>query len=225
MFARGEKHEISQLYWHSSAWIAVLTFPLFLISFSLATPTTVLLFGAEYASSGPVLSIIAFSMYLNAAFGFNTLTLRVFDRVRTIMNIDLKAGLIALLANLAIVPFYGPLGGAVVSCLVLIGQNIAYHRALTLAGQLDRIPDSIARIHVTIIVVAVSLLTFQTLAAQPFVVGFALAVIATVIVWLKYFPTLQIRELYPELDRFLPPRGGVVESMPSATIASDQVQP
>jgi len=225
MFARGEKQEISQLYWHSSAWIALLTFPLFLVSFSLATPTAVLLFGPEYASSGPVLSIIALSLYLNAAFGFNALTLRVFDRVRTIMSIDLKAGLAALLANLAIVPFYGPLGGAIVSCLVLVGQNIAYHIALTRAGQLQPIPGSIVRIHATIIVVAVSLLTYQTLAAPPLFVGWALAGMATAIAWLNNFQTLRIRELFPEIDRLLPRRYRVVESISGVKTTSDQGQP
>lgn len=225
MFARGEKHEISQLYWRSSSWIAVLTFPVLLISFSLATPTAVLLFGNEYASSGPVLSMIALGLYVNAAFGFNTLTLRVFDRVRTIMNIDLTAGLIALVLNLAIVPWYGPMGGAAVSTVVLIGQNIAYQVALLRAGQLQRIPGTVARVHLTIITLAASLMVFQTLAAPSFVVGFLLAVLATGYVWLTCFQTLEIREYFPEVNRLLPRRLRVSQSMPCTKITPDQVQP
>ncbi len=223
MFARDEKHEISELYWRSTAWIGLLTFPLFLISFSLATPTTVLLLGEEYASSGPVLSIVAFSIYLNAAFGFNALTLRVFDRVQTIMKIDMGAGLVALLANLAVVPFYGPLGGAAVSSLVLIAQNVAYHQALTRAGHLARIPGIVARIHLTIIITGCLLLALQFLLSPPWIVSFTLAVIATGAVWLAYFKTLQIRELFPEINRLLPARFRLGDSALSANASAEQI--
>lgn len=223
MFARGEKGEISQLYWRSSAWIAVLTFPVFLVSFSLATPTTVLLFSAEYASSGPILSVIALGLYLNAAFGFNTLTLRVFDRVNTIMKIDLSAGAIALILNVVLVPRYGPMGGAAASCLVLIGQNVAYQLVLIKAGQLQRIPADVARIHLAIVVIAGGLLLFQTFGQPSIVVSFSLATIATAVVWLTCIQTLQIRELFPELDRFLPKRPNASAGAPGTKIASEQI--
>lgn len=224
MFARGEQHEISQLYWRSSAWIALLTFPVFLISFSLATPTAVLLFDESYASSGPILSIVALGLYLNAAFGFNTLTLRVFDRVRTIMNIDLSAGMVALVLNLAVVPWYGPIGGAIVSCLVLIGQNLAYQLALMKAGQLKRIPAAIARIHIAILTSAITLLIVQIRFAPPFLIGCALVTCATAVLWLTCLKTLQIRELFPELDRLLP-RSVIKKSISRTKIAPDRAQP
>jgi O-antigen/teichoic acid export membrane protein len=209
LFARGAKHEISQLYWQSSAWIAVLTFPIFLISFSLAKPTAVLLFGETYASSGTVLSLVALGMYLNAAFGFNTLTLRVLDRVRTIVKIDMAAALMALVLNLALVPRFGPLGGAVVILLVMIGQNFAYQAALLMAGQLGRIPGPVARIHCAVMSLAVALLVLQTTMSPPFGVGLVLALIATAGLWWTCLKTLQIRDHFPELDRLLPRRSAV----------------
>ncbi|MEX1026674.1 MAG: oligosaccharide flippase family protein [Candidatus Paceibacterota bacterium] len=222
LFARGEHAAISQLYWRSSAWIAMLTMPVFLISFSLAGPTVVLLFGESYASSGPVLSIVALGLYLNAAFGFNTLTLHVFDRVRTILRIDLACGVLALALNLVAVPAYGALGGGAVTFLVLAFQNIAFQVALGRAGQLARIPGEIARIHGAIFTLAIALLIFQIKFTPPAAVGLALAALGTAVIWIIYMKTLQIRQLFPELDRFLSRRSVASKPLPPATLPSDQ---
>jgi O-antigen/teichoic acid export membrane protein len=222
LFARGEHDAINQLYWRSSAWIALLTLPVLLASFSLAGPTAVLLFGESYASSGPVLSIVSFGLYLNAAFGFNTLTLRVFDRVKTIFRIDIACGLLALALNLVAVPAFGPLGGAVVSCCVLIIQNIVFQVALRRAGQLARVPGEIARIHCAIFFLAGALLIFQISFTPPAAVGFALAALGTAVIWTICLKALQIRQLFPELDRFFPRRSGWTNPLSSAGLPSDQ---
>lgn len=206
MFARGDKQEISHLYWTSSAWIALLTFPVLLVSFSFATPIAVLLFGETYASSGPVLSVVAMALYLNAAFGFNTLTLQVYDRVGTIMKIDLLSGLLALLLNVAIVPRFGPMGGAAVICIVLVAQNVAYQAVLMNAEQLEWMPREIAKIHMLVLVLAVILLAVQWVFMPPVYLGLLLVAVTTATVWLTCLKTLRIRELFPELDRFLPRR-------------------
>ncbi|EMI16418.1 Polysaccharide biosynthesis protein [Rhodopirellula maiorica SM1] len=224
MFARGDTEDISQLYWRSSAWIALLTLPVLLISFSLATPVAVLLFGETYASSGPILAAVSMGLYLNAAFGFNALTLRVFKSVRTIMKIDLGAGLLALILNVIVVPIYGPLGGAIVSSFVMIVQNVAYQVVVMKAGQLKGIPAEIARIHAAIIVIAVALLLVQTMLVLPVAVGLAVAVVLTLIVWATFLKTLQIRELFPEIDRFLPRRFAVGEPLISDAHASPPVR-
>lgn len=209
MFARGDKQVISRLYWTSSAWIALLTFPVLLVSFSFATPAAVLLFGESYASSGPILSVVAFALYLNAAFGFNTLTLQVFNRVGTIMRIDLASGLLALILNVAIVPHYGPMGGATVICIVLVAQNVAYQAVLMKAEQLTWVPSEIARIHAIVIVLAAVLLVVQWLFTPPAYLCLLLVVATTAAVWFGCLKTLRIRELFPELDRFLPRRFAV----------------
>ncbi len=206
MFARGDKQEISRLYWTSTAWIALLTFPVLLVSFSFATPAVVLLFGESYASSGPILSVVAFALYLNAAFGFNTLTLQVFNRVGTIMRIDLASGLFALLLNVALVPHYGPMGGAAVICIVLVAQNVAYQAVLMKADQLAWVPSEIARIHGIVFGLAAVLLVVQWLYAPPAYLCLLLVAGTTGAAWFSCLKTLRIRELFPELDRFLPRR-------------------
>ncbi|HEU5311067.1 MAG TPA: oligosaccharide flippase family protein, partial [Candidatus Eisenbacteria bacterium] len=59
MFANEDRPGINALYWRTSMWIAIFTFPVFAFTFSLAEPLTVLLFGERYASSAPLLAIVA----------------------------------------------------------------------------------------------------------------------------------------------------------------------
>lgn len=220
MLARGQQHEISQLFWHSTAWIAALTFPVFLFSFSLARPTAVWLFGSEYESSGPVLSLVAMGLYLNSAFGFNRLTLHVYDRVKAVTQIDMIAAALALCLNLISVPFWGPLGGAAVSCVVLLGQNIAYQATLTRAGQLQRIPWQVAIIHLKIVVLAFALAVIQATLSPPVYVGLTMALLATLFVWLTSIQHLRILEFFPQVARFLPKWLTSDDSQPAVTSES-----
>ncbi|WP_153558903.1 lipopolysaccharide biosynthesis protein [Roseimaritima sediminicola] len=230
MFARDEHAGISRLYWTSTAWIALLTLPVLLVTFSFATPTVVLLFGAEYASSGPILALVALALYVNASFGFNALTLRVYDRVGMITKIDLLSALLALVLNVLLVPRFGPVGGAAVVCAVLAVQNLAYQMVLFRAGQLERPEAAIIRVHAAVIGVAVVLLIIQV-TMTPAVWGIAgLILAATLGVWFACLQTLQIREHFPELARVLPPwflatENGSSEELSEPTLPVDQVRP
>ena len=93
MFARHDREGINQLYWQTAIWIAVLSFPLFALTFSLADPLTVTLFGERYEGSAVYLSLLALGYYFNAALGFNGLTLKVYGRLRYIVTINILAAL------------------------------------------------------------------------------------------------------------------------------------
>jgi O-antigen/teichoic acid export membrane protein len=71
LFARGDRTGVGRLYWQTTVWIAVVSFPIFLLTFALAKPLTLLLFGDRYESSAVLLAILAFGYYFQAALGFN----------------------------------------------------------------------------------------------------------------------------------------------------------
>ena len=77
MFAKNEDEAISDLYWQTSVWIALLTLPVFVATCALAQPLTILFFGEAYATAGTVLALLAVGHYFSAALGFNAATLRV----------------------------------------------------------------------------------------------------------------------------------------------------
>ncbi|MGH3035465.1 MAG: oligosaccharide flippase family protein, partial [Gaiellaceae bacterium] len=80
MFARNDREGINNLYWQTAIWIAVLSFPVFALTFSLAQPLTETLFGSRYADSATFLTLLSVGYYFNAALGFNGLTLKVYGR-------------------------------------------------------------------------------------------------------------------------------------------------
>ena len=103
LFARGEIDELRRSYWHTAAFVAVFTFPIFALTGPLAPATTVTLFGERYAPSAPVLSILAVGYYVNVVLGFNTYALQVCGRIRFLVLVNvfvavLNIGLCFLLA-------------------------------------------------------------------------------------------------------------------------------
>ncbi|MFN8476214.1 MAG: hypothetical protein U0074_00090 [Kouleothrix sp.] len=66
----------------TAVWTSVLSFPIFALTFSMANPLTVILYGQKYASSAVLLALLSFGYYFNAALGFNGLTLKVYGRLR-----------------------------------------------------------------------------------------------------------------------------------------------
>ncbi len=204
LFARDDWSAISRLYWQSTAWIAALTLPVLLVSFSLADLTVVTLFGPAYESSGTVLALVSLGIYINAAFGFNTLTLRVLDRVSVIFRIDLALALLAVVVNMIIVPPYGAMGAAAASCTVLVAQNLAYQWALRADGRLAPIPVVVRNIHVAIIAMAIGLFAIERSLAPPPILCWSLVVVMTLALWWAVSRSLRIGELFPEIGRFLP---------------------
>src|SRR5689334_15313943 len=81
-YARGDRVALNDLYWQTAAWIAILAFPLFALCIGFPEPLSVLLFGEQYRSSGLILGILCLGYYVNGSMGFNSLTLRVFNRVK-----------------------------------------------------------------------------------------------------------------------------------------------
>ena len=59
MHVRGEEAAIHDLFWKTSLWVALLTFPLFAACATLSEPITVLLFETRYATSASTLAVVA----------------------------------------------------------------------------------------------------------------------------------------------------------------------
>jgi O-antigen/teichoic acid export membrane protein len=69
LLARDDRRGIADLYVNTTNWIMMLVFPIFVATFVFSAPFTVLVFGERYASSAPILSLLALGQFLNAAAG------------------------------------------------------------------------------------------------------------------------------------------------------------
>jgi len=141
MFARRDHRGISDLYWQSSAWIAVLTFPVFAMSCALAEPLAVLVLGRSYQGTGTLLAILAVGYYVNAALGFNSATLRVHGKTRIILTNDVTTAVSSIVLNVLLIRSYGALGAAVATSSALILQNALDHAGLLTGGTGVRLAD------------------------------------------------------------------------------------
>lgn len=83
-----------------------------------------LLFGPEYASSGPLLAILAIGQLINCATGPVNYILSMFNQDKTLRNCVLTSGLVFALLLLFLVPKWGILGAAIAISAGMGSQNI-----------------------------------------------------------------------------------------------------
>ncbi len=202
MFARGDEDGINQLYWHTAIWIAVLSFPIFALTFSLAHPVTTTLFGERYADSATYLALLSLAYYFNAALGFNGLTLKVFGRLRYIVSINTFVACANLGLNFLLIPRYGPLGAAIGTTSTLVLHNILKQAGLLLDTGVRLFRRADFAVYASIGAAAGSVLVLQLLVSPPAIVGFVAAGLASVFVVGYNRSALRAAETFPELRRF-----------------------
>jgi O-antigen/teichoic acid export membrane protein len=200
LFARDDQPGINQLYWRTAAWMAVFTFPVFLLTFSLAEPMTVLLFEERYRDSAVFLAILSLGMYFNVALGFNGLTLKVMGRIRYVVILNLAAAVANVALNFALIPPLGALGAAIATGVTLIVHNVFKQAGLALAGV--RVFDArYGRVYGGIAVAAAAMLAIQLVARPPLPAVLALAVAASGGLVALNRDLLDLTDTFPELAR------------------------
>jgi O-antigen/teichoic acid export membrane protein len=208
LFARNDREGINNLYWQTAIWTSVLSFPVFAMTFSLAHPLTVLLYGQRYEGSAIILALLSFGYYFNAALGFNGLTLKVYGKLKYIVVINILAAVANVLINLWLIPLYGPIGAACGTCATMILHNILKQAGLRFGTGISLFEWKYLKVYLSIVVAAIGLLVVQSIMPSnyswdaPYVyVSFLLAgVVAALVVGLNR-KALNVGETFPELLR------------------------
>lgn len=202
MFAREDREGLNSLYWQTATWISVLTFPVLVVTFGMAKPITLLLFGPTYASSAPLLAIMAIGSYFNAAMGFNVFTLRVHGNVRVNVAVNLATAVLGLGALLLLTVRYGAMGAAIGTTVLLVLHNVLTHAGLVMVKMGVRLFDwTFLRTYLVILAVAIGMLAFQQLFDPPLYLGGAMALVVCAVVPYLCRNALKATEAFPELSR------------------------
>lgn len=201
LFARRATEEMRDLYWQTAIWMAVSTFPIFIVTFALAEPVTVLLYEPRYASSAIFLSLLALGRYVDVVLGFNGLTLRVFGNMRAIVAVNLFAAAVNLGLNLLLIPRFGALGAAVGTASTLVLYNIAKQVALARSTALPAFESRYLRVYVVIVLASAAGFALQAIVRPPLPVGLAGAVALSLLVLVVSRDQLRMAETFPELMR------------------------
>lgn len=200
LFARGDQEGIDHLYWRTAAWLAIFSFPVFLLTSSLAEPVTVLLFGEPYRGSAPYLAILSIGMYFNAALGLNGLTLKVMGKLRYIVILNLAAAAVNVALNLLLIPPLGALGAAIATGSTLVAHNVLKQTGLSLAG--IRIFEwRYLRLYGALAGAALGVFALQVVLRPPIPIVLALAAVASAGVLVMSRRDLDLSDTFPELQR------------------------
>ena len=199
LFANGDNAGINELYWKTAIWMAVLSFPVFALTFSLAQPLTVALYGARYESSWVYLALMSFGYYFNTALGFNGLTLKVLGKIRYVVIINTAAGLFNLLLAWLLIPPYGALGAALATAIAMVVYNILKQAGLRLAAGLHIFEWQYLSFYLILIAGAALLFVIQWLSSASIYVDVALAALVSFAVLAICKKRLKVEETFPEL--------------------------
>jgi O-antigen/teichoic acid export membrane protein len=200
LFARNDREGINDLYWQNAVWIAVASFPIFVLTFSLAQPITVLLYGVRYEQSALILALLSFSYYFNAALGQNGLTLKVFGIVRYLVVINIVVVFINLGINLLLIPRYGALGAAIGTTSTLVLHNVLKQIGLRNTG-INLFEWRYFRVYLIITLSAIGVFLLQWATAAPPYVSVLVALLASVLVVRLNRQLLNVEQTFPELLR------------------------
>jgi O-antigen/teichoic acid export membrane protein len=202
LYARGAAAEMRDFYWRSTLWVTVLSFPVFLLTFSFASATTSTVVGERYADSAPIMALLALGYFFHCSLGFNGLTLRVFGRLRYTVSVDVAAAVANVLVNLLLIPRWGAVGAAVGTSGTMVLHNFLKQYGLWRYTGVGLFARSYLPTYLALFGIAAALLVLQSalppslLVALPLTIGAALAV-----AWASR-SSLDVRGMFPELTRW-----------------------
>jgi O-antigen/teichoic acid export membrane protein len=200
-FARDAREELSDLYWQTSTWIAVLTFPVFIMSCAFARPVVETLFGERYADSSTILAILAGGYFFHSALGFNGLTLKVFRKLRYSVTMDVSAAVLNLVLSLLLIPRFGAVGAAIGTSATMVTHNLLKQVGLWRYSGIPLFPRRYLHVYAgmlasaAIMVVVGLSIDVNVLVALP--LG---AVTSLAVVWMA-LGSLRLETTFPELVR------------------------
>jgi O-antigen/teichoic acid export membrane protein len=199
LLANSDYPAINKLYWQTAAWMSVLSFPIFAMTFSLAQPLTVFLYGARYEQAAPILALLSFGSYFNVALGFNLQTLKVIKRLRYITVMSILAVLLNVGVNLVLIPRFGAVGAAIGTAASLVIYNLLMQVGLLRASNFNAFHPEYLSIYLTIALGAAGLFFFQYFSSLSIYLALPLAGCVSLLVLAIAKKKLRIMEVFPEL--------------------------
>lgn len=201
LFARNDMAGINVLYWRSAVWMAVLSFPVFAMTFSLARSVTVAVYGERYASSWIILQLFAVAYYFGVTLGNNGLTLKVLGKLRYVVVVNVVAMLVSVTLAGLLIPRFGALGAAIASASAMVLHNVMKQVGLCRATGMRFIEWRYMQVYAVLLCGAVGLWLVQLLVSTSLYVLLPLACLVSFFVLTLTRERLAVEETFPELLR------------------------
>jgi O-antigen/teichoic acid export membrane protein len=201
LYARGDQAQLHELYWQSALWMTILTFPIFLLTFSFARSSTVGLYGSAYAGSAPIMALLAAGYFFHTALGFNGVTLRIYHKLRYTVSIDIAMAVLNVGVNLILIPRLGVIGAAIGTTATLFLHNVLKQVGLWRYTGWPLFRVRYALLYSGLAAVALALLGLQALLPASLLIALPLAAVVSLLaLWLSR-GLLEVDVLFPEARR------------------------
>lgn len=201
LYARQDHEAINQMYWRTAVWVAVLTFPVFVLTFSASGSLLNILYGTKYSDAAVILSLLALGVYVNVALGLNGLTLRLLSDVRYSVTVNIVAAIVAIVANVAVVPHYGAFGAGCATALTAVLHCVLKQVGLARATGVRPFELSLSALYVGIVLAAGVVIAGQWMMPGRPSILLIMAGAASLLLLVASKRMLMVTETFPEVMR------------------------
>jgi O-antigen/teichoic acid export membrane protein len=201
LFAEGDLRRLNHHFWQTAVWMGLLEFPIFALTSCFARPVTILLYGQRYASSAPILAILSLGYFVNAIFGFNSVTLKVMGKIRLMVILNIVTPIVMVVLNLLLIPRFGALGAAIATSAGVILQCLFRQAGLWLGCGIDFFAMRYARFFLMLCCSALGLYCIQAVTPSNVYFAVLMASAASVLVLWLVKKQLRIADTFPEVLR------------------------
>jgi O-antigen/teichoic acid export membrane protein len=206
LHTRGDHAGVRETYWHSSHFMAVVTFPVLAMTTVFAHVTTVTVFTEKYASASDVLLALAVGYYVSIALGFNVYVLQVYKRLKYLVYSNLGVCVVSLGLAFALSPKYGATGAAIGAGATMAAQNVVNEIALIRVIGWGEEPLRWIRPYLVLGAGLTALIAVRMLLDPGFVVALLVSAVVSLGVLRQTRRDLGLLTMFPELKRIRPLR-------------------
>lgn len=198
LFARDDRSGMREAYWHTSAWLAVFTFPIAVVTITAADSVAITLFGGRYADAGVYLALLSAGYYLNAALGFNALTLQAWGQLRWVVAVNVVSAVVNVTTALVLIPDHGAAGAAASVAITLAAQNLLNQAGLRRLS-IPRLDRRYFGVYGVVFVAGAAVAAFEQVLTPPLLLTVGLVGVASLVVIRLTRSRLDVGGTFPEL--------------------------
>lgn len=200
LFTRNDMRSLEELHSRTTAWIAVIAYPVFAACVFLAEPVTVSFFGKPYSSASTILILLASGYYCDAVLGISRATLSATGEVQYIAVVNAATAAFSIIMQVALIMAYGAFGAGIAAGSTLVVHVLILHRGLIRKCGIGRVDSALSRVFGSIAVATCILLAARILIANSFTL-FCIVGLASLAVLYRCRYVLDISSTFPELQR------------------------
>ena len=199
--AQGDLQGLRAHHWQSAAWVAVLTFPIFALTFGIAPDLVPGLLGSDYADSASLLALLAMGHYISVCMGFTSEMLQALRRTRAIVVIDFVTIGVGVGLAYLLCPERGALGAAIAVTTARLVGAVGRQMVLLRTEEIGTIPRSQFHIWLKVSLASAFIALFGWIWQPPIVAQLGVLALVSLLLLRSTAHTLDIARSFPELLR------------------------